>query len=174
MGVSEAPGLGSLYRVDAAWRIDRLLDRVSISNGLAWSGDARTMYYIDSPTRRVDAFDFDVANGAIANRRTVIEVDDGYPDGMCIDRQDNLWVAFWGGWGVGCFDPRSGKRIARVKVPVEAVTSCCFGGPNWDELYITTASRDLDEVGRACQPLAGSVFRAKPGASGWPTVMFVG
>ena len=174
MGISEAPGLGSLYRIDGAWRIERVVDGVSISNGLAWSGDGRTMYYIDSPTRRVDAFDFDPANGAVANRRTVIAVDDGYPDGMCIDRQDNLWVALWGGWGVGCYDSRSGKRITKVDVPVEAVTSCCFGGPNGDELYMTTASRDLDETGRTRQPLAGSVFRAKPGVSGRPTVMFAG
>lgn len=174
MAVSEAPDLGSLYRIDAALRVARMVERVSISNGLAWSRDGRTMYYIDSPTRRVDAFDFDAANGALANRRTVIEIADGFPDGMCIDEAGNLWVALWGGWGVVCFDPRTGTALAKIDIPVECVTSCCFGGAAWDELYITTASRDLDAAGRARQPLAGSVFIARPGVRGVPTDLFEG
>jgi sugar lactone lactonase YvrE len=174
MSVSEAPGLGSLYRVDEAWHIDRVLTGVSVSNGIAWAPGHRTMYYIDSPTRRVDAFDFDPLTGNIANRRTAIEVTKGFPDGTCIDAAGNLWVALWGGWGVACYDPRTRAEIARVEVPVEAVTSCCFGGPGWNELYITTASRDLDAGGHARQPLAGSVFRAYPGIPGPPTQLFAG
>ena len=123
MAVSEESGRGSLYRVDAALRVQRIVENVSISNGLAWSLDGRTMFYIDSPTRRVDAFDFDPASGAVANRRAVIEVADGFPDGMCIDGEGNLWVALWGGSGVACFDPRSGARLAKIEVPVKAVTS---------------------------------------------------
>jgi sugar lactone lactonase YvrE len=174
MGVSEAPSLGSLYRIDASWRVDRIVPEVSISNGLAWAPDGRTMYYVDSPTRRVDAFDFDPLTGDIRNRRVVVEVADGFPDGMCIDRAGNLWVALWGGSGVACFDPRAGTQQAKVEVPVEAVTSCCFGGAAWDQFYITTASRDLDAGGRARQPAAGSLFRANVGASGLPTQLFGG
>jgi sugar lactone lactonase YvrE len=174
MSVSEAPGLGSLYRVDGVWRIDRILAGVSISNGLAWASDSRTMYYIDSPTRRVDTFDFDSLTGDIANRRTAIEITEGFPDGMCIDTAGNLWVALWGGWGVACYEPSTRAEVARIEVPVEAITSCCFGGPAWNELYITTASRDLDANGHATQPLAGSVFRAHPGIAGPPTQLFVG
>ena len=174
MAVSEAPELGSLYRVEAEARISRMVERVSISNGLAWSRDGRTMYYIDSPTRRVDAFDFEPATGALANRRTVIEIADGFPDGMCIDEAGNLWVALWGGWGVVCFDPRTGEALAKIELPVEAVTSCCFGGAAWDELYITTASRDLDAGGRARQPLAGSIFIARGAGRGVPTDLFAG
>ena len=174
MAVSEAPGLGSLYRIDASSSITRMIENVSISNGLAWSLDGRTMFYIDSPTRRVDAFDFDPATGALAHRRPVIEIADGFPDGMCIDAAGNLWVALWGGWGVACHDPRTGARLAKIEVPVEAVTSCCFGGDACGELFITTASRDLDAAGRARQPLAGSIFVAKPDVPGMPAQLFAG
>ena len=174
MAVSEDPGLGSLYRVDASLRVARMVENVTISNGLAWSLNGRTMFYIDSPTRRVDAFDFDPENGTLANRRTAIEIPDGFPDGMCIDTTGNLWVALWGGWSVACFDPCTGECLAKIEVPVEAVTSCCFGGDALDELFITTASRDLDAAGRAQQPLAGSIFVAKPGAIGFPSPPFAG
>ena len=174
MAVSEAPELGSLYRVDADWQPRRMIERISISNGLAWSLDGCTMFYIDSPTRRVDAFDFEPAGGGLSNRRTAIEISEGFPDGMCSDVAGNLWVALWGGWGVGCFDPRTGAQLAKIEVPVEAVTSCCFGGADLDRLYITTASRDLDAVGHARQPLAGSIFRAHPGVAGIPTRAFAG
>ena len=174
MAVSEAPGLGSLYRIDASWCVDRMVSEVSISNGLAWAPDGRTMYYVDSPTRRVEAFDFDPNSGDIRNRRVVVEVADGFPDGMSIDRAGNLWVALWSGWGVACFDPCNGTQLAKVEVPVEAVTSCCFGGAAWDELYVTTASRDLDADGRGQQPAAGSIFRANVGVSGLPTHLFAG
>ena len=173
MAISEEPGRGSLYRVDAPLSIARMVENVSISNGLAWSLDGRTMFYIDSPTRRVDGFDFDPASGALANRRTVIEVADGFPDGMCIDAAGNLWVALWGGWGVACFDPRTGMQVAKIEVPVADVTSCCFGGDEWDELFITTASRDLDVAGHARQPLAGSIFVAKLGVAGPPTQLCI-
>ena len=174
MAVSEMPGLGSLYCVDTSWKITRCLERVSISNGLAWSPDGGTMYYIDSPTGRVDAFDFEGKRGALSNRRTVIEIADAFPDGMCIDAGGNLWVALWGGWGVACIDPRKGRQTAKVEVPVRDVTSCCFGGENDDELFITTASRDLDAAAREAQPLAGGIFRARPGVRGTGTQCFAG
>lgn len=169
MAMSEASSQGSLYRFDGRGAV-RMLEQVSISNGLAWSPDGATMYYIDSPTRRVDAFDFH--DGEISNRRSVIEVVDGFPDGMCADSDGNLWVALWGGWGVACYDPRTGKRVAKIDVPVEAVTSCCFGESG--ELFITTASRDLDKEGRERQPQAGGIFRAETGVVGMPVMAFLG
>jgi len=174
MSIAEAPGCGSLYRMDTSCQIERLIEGVSISNGLAWASDDRTMYYIDSPTRRVDAFDFDPLHGTLTNRLPVVEIQDAFPDGMSIDAEGNLWVALWGGWGVACFDPRTGKQLAKVEVPVEAVTSCCFGGPELTDLYITSASRDLDAEGKRQQPLAGSVFRAHVGTAGLPTQAFAG
>ena len=175
MGMDESPNVGSFYRLNRNLSVDKLFDRVSISNGLAWTGDQKSFYYIDSPTRRVDVFDCDMAAGTVSNRQTAFELPDGmgYPDGMCIDNEGMLWVALWQGWGVARFTP-GGALLGKVEVPVECVTSCCFGGENWDELYITTSSRDLDEAGRAAQPLAGGVFLCRPGVSGPPTNLFLG
>ena len=175
MGMDETPNVGSLYRLNRNLSADKLFDQVSISNGMAWTSDQKTFYYIDSPTRRVDVFDCDMAGGTVSDRRTAFELPEGmgYPDGMCIDNEGMLWVALWQGWGVARFAP-GGALLAKVEVPVECVTSCCFGGENWDELYITTSSRDLDETGRAEQPLAGGLFRCRPGVSGPPTNLFLG
>ena len=175
MGLDEAPNVGSLYRLNRNLSTDKLFDQVTISNGMAWTSDQKTFYYIDSPTRRVDVFDCDMAGGTVSDRRTAFGLPEGmgYPDGMCIDNEGMLWVALWQGWGVARFAP-GGALLAKVEVPVECVTSCCFGGENWDELYITTSSRDLDETGRAEQPLAGGLFRCRPGVSGPPTNLFLG
>ncbi len=175
MGLDEAPNVGSLYRLNRNLSTDKLFDQVTISNGMAWTSDQKTFYYIDSPTRRVDVFDCDMAGGTVSDRRTAFELPEGmgYPDGMSIDNEGMLWVALWQGWGVARF-ALGGALLAKVEVPVECVTSCCFGGENWDELYITTSSRDLDETGRAEQPLAGGLFRCRPGVSGPPTNLFLG
>ena len=175
MGMDETPNVGSLYRLNRNLSTDKLFDQVTISNGMAWTSDQKTFYYIDSPTRRVDVFDCDMAGGTVSDRRTAFELPEGmgYPDGMSIDNEGMLWVALWQGWGVARFAP-GGALLAKVEVPVECVTSCCFGGENWDELYITTSSRDLDETGRAEQPLAGGLFRCRPGVSGPPTNLFLG
>ena len=175
MGMDETPNVGSLYRLNRNLSTDKLFDQVTISNGMAWTSDQKTFYYIDSPTRRVDVFDCDMAGGTVSDRRTAFELPEGmgYPDGMSIDNEGMLWVALWQGWGVARFAP-GGALLAKVEVPVECVTSCCFGGENWDELYITTSSRDLDETGREEQPLAGGLFRCRPGVSGPPTNLFLG
>lgn len=175
MGMDETPNVGSLYRLNRNLSTDKLFDQVTISNGMAWTSDQKTFYYIDSPTRRVDVFDCDMAGGTVSDRRTAFGLPEGmgYPDGMCIDNEGMLWVALWQGWGVARF-ALGGALLAKVEVPVECVTSCCFGGENWDELYITTSSRDLDETGRAEQPLAGGLFRCRPGVSGPPTNLFLG
>lgn len=170
MAVNETPGCGTLYRVHPDGRIVPMVRKVSISNGLAWSPDGRTLYHVDSPTRRVDAFDVTPTTGNLSNRRTVIQLTHGFPDGMCADASGNLWIALWGGWSVVCHDPLTGRRLAEVQVPVEAVTSCCFG--DHDDLWITTASRDLDAEGHSQQPLAGGIFRAKVGVTGFATVPF--
>ena len=175
MGLDEAPNVGSLYRFNRNLSIEKLFGDVSISNGMAWTADQKSFYYIDSPTRQIAVFDCDMDSGTVSNRRLAFELPEGmgYPDGMCIDSEGMLWVALWQGWGVGRFDP-SGELLSKIEIPVERVTSCCFGGQNWDELYITTASRDLDQSGKLEQPLAGGVFRCKPNVSGPPTNLFLG
>lgn len=176
MSCLETPGVGNLYCMNLEGKVEARLDGITISNGLAWSQDQQTLYYIDTPTRRVDAFDFDPETGAIANRRPVIEIPDGmgYPDGMTIDAEGRLWVALWAGWGVGCWDPSTGALLSKVELPVECVTSCCFGGPDYQTLYITTASRDLDAAGWVQQPLAGGLFAAEVGVGGLPAQAYMG
>ncbi|MDQ3013062.1 MAG: SMP-30/gluconolactonase/LRE family protein [Acidobacteriota bacterium] len=171
---------GFLYRLDADLSVHRQLDNVWISNGLAWSPDDRTMYFIDSPTGEVIAFDFDAAAGEIGNERLVIEIPEGggSPDGMTIDEEGMLWIALWDGWRVIRVNPASGNGagaiIDEIKMPVARPTSCVFGGANLDELYITTASTRLPAEELAKQPLAGGLFRCKPGVKGFAAVEFAG
>jgi len=114
---------------------------VSISNGLAWSADGATMYYIDTVTSRLDAFDYDLASGAVSNRRAVANFDpaDGYPDGMTIDADGSLWIAFWGGSAVRQV-AASGEVLASIAVPATNPTSCAFGADG--RLYVTSAAKD--------------------------------
>jgi sugar lactone lactonase YvrE len=167
---------GALYCLDAGGGCHRKLGDIWISNGLAWSGDDQTMYYIDSPTQRVVAFDFDVAGGGISGQRTVIEVPEGMgtPDGMTIDEEGMLWVALWDGWRVTRWNPADGRLLGEVEMPVARPTSCVFGGENLDELYITSASTRLPAGELAKQPLAGGLFRVRPGIRGARTHAWAG
>lgn len=144
---------------------------ISISNGLDWSRDGSRFYYTDTPTQRVDVFDYDVDSGKLLNRRPLVSIppERGAPDGLCCDADGNLWVALWGGSGVECFDGRNGKSLARISVPARQVSSCCFGGANYNQLFITTAWQDCDRAVRDDDPLAGGIFVAEPGVQGQPT-----
>jgi len=175
MALDEHAGAGALYRLDPDGAVHTMLRDVTISNGLDWSGDARTMYYIDSGRRSVDAFDFDAASGSIANRRTLVRVAerDGVPDGMTLDADGCLWVALWGGGAVHRYGP-DGALEAIVRLPVQHVTCCAFGGCELRDLYITTAAIKLSDRERAEQPHAGGVFLARPGVRGRPANRFNG
>ena len=167
-------GSANLYRIDHTLHPVKVLDQVTISNGLAWSANRRTMYYTDTVTRRVDQFDYDLASGGISNRRPLVEIPEGagYPDGMAIDAADNLWVALWGGSAVVCYDGKTGAERARVTLPVSQPSSCAFGGKDLDTLFITSAWQDLSPAARANEPLAGSIFRVFPGVHGTPITPF--
>jgi sugar lactone lactonase YvrE len=161
-----AAGQGALYRLDADHSVARVLDGVSISNGLAWSADGKTMYYIDTGLERVDAFAYDLASGRIERTRTVVAFPpgDGRPDGMAIDIEGYLWIALSGGWAVRRY--RTDGRLDReVKVPARLVTSCAFGGHDLSDLYITTAGYDVAD-GDTAQPHAGGLFRYRAAVSG--------
>jgi sugar lactone lactonase YvrE len=175
MDEEEREPLGSLYRLDVDGTVSRMLGGLVISNGLGWSPERSTMYHVDSPTRRVDAFDFDLRTGAIANRRTVFSFEPGAgdPDGMSVDAEGFLWVALWGGSAVRRFSP-GGTLDAVVEIPASQVTSCTFGGPELDELYVTTARRGLGPDGLVSEAAAGGVFRARPGVTGQPSHRFAG
>lgn len=144
------PGVGALYRLETDFRVDKVLDDVTISNGLAWSPDDRTMYFIDSRSNGVDAFDYDAGSGAIVRRRRVVDVPpaSGVPDGMTIDAEGFLCVALWGGWAVHRYTP-DGTLDGIVELPIANVTSCAFGGAQLDELYVTSATVGLspEELG---------------------------
>lgn len=161
--------IGSLFRLGADQQAVRVLDGVTISNGLAWSPDGRMMYYIDSATYGIDAFDFDPESGSVANRRRQVELPRawGLPDGMTVDAEGLLWVAFWGGSAVRRLSP-GGELVEAVDLPVSQVTSCAFGGDAFDELFVTSARDGVPEDRRASQPHAGGVFRLRPDVPGLP------
>jgi len=176
MSLDDQPSQGSLYCLEADGRIRPVLTGVTISNGLAWSADGGTFYYIDTPTRQVLAYDFDAEEGALSNPRTAVHFPEGegYPDGMTIDAEGMLWVAHWGGGKVSRFHPATGERLTEIAFPAELVTSCAFGGRDLDELYITTARTGLAEDRLQKQPSAGGLFRIKPGVKGTPTIGYAG
>jgi sugar lactone lactonase YvrE len=170
-------GSGALYSLNTDFSVKKRLDNVTISNGLAWTKDHKIFYYIDSPTCQVDAFDYDINTGNIGNRRTVISVDQelGFPDGMTIDGEGMLWIAHYGGGRVTRWNPKKGNMLATIEIPsAKLVTSCAFGGINLDELYITTASVDLNEQDLMKQNLAGSLFKIKLDVTGIPAFNFKG
>jgi sugar lactone lactonase YvrE len=154
----------------------------SLGEGVLW--DDRTdrllwvdIHYIDTPTNRVDAFDYDMERGDISNRRVAFEItrEQGGPDGMTIDTEGNLWVAHYGGGCVRCWDPRTGEILEAVDVPgARSITSCAFGGTNRSTLYITTASRHMSEQERAEYPASGFLFAAETSARGRETFEFGG
>ncbi|MCU1490755.1 MAG: Senescence marker protein-30 [Acidimicrobiaceae bacterium] len=162
----ESEALGALYSLSPNGEVVTVLEGVRVSNGLAWSADLSTFFYIDSGGHTVDAFDRDADSGALSNRRAVTEISGGSPDGMAIDDEGMLWVAVWGGHRVDRIDPESGERVATIEVDASQVASVSFGGPGLDELYIVTARTGLDEAARASQPHAGDLFVAHPGVSG--------
>ncbi len=169
-------GAGSLYMLDANHQVTRRLADVSISNGLAWSVDKTTMYFIDSLAYTVDAFDYDDATGEIGNRRAVVRIlaDTGIADGMTLDEEGKLWVAQWGGSRVCRWDPANGRLLETIEVPAANASACAFGGPNLDELYITTANIGLSPATLAKQPHTGGIFKVKPGVRGLPAFAYAG
>ncbi|MBC8350670.1 MAG: SMP-30/gluconolactonase/LRE family protein [Planctomycetes bacterium] len=174
--VEEDMTAGTLYCLYPDGRVEPRVPDVGISNGIVWTSDKETMYFIDSPTRRVDAFDYDNETGEISNRRTAIALPEGmgYPDGMAIDSEDKLWVALWAGWGVARFDPITGDLLEKIDVKASQVTACAFGGPGLRDLYITTARRDLDDEALKAQPDAGGMFHIKLDVAGVPSSEYAG
>ncbi|WP_328921850.1 SMP-30/gluconolactonase/LRE family protein [Streptomyces griseoaurantiacus] len=160
MRYDEATGGGTLSRITGDGAAEVVLDDVTVSNGTGWSPDGRLMYYIDTPTRRIDVFDHDPATGRVSGRRPLATVEDGagYPDGLTVDADGCVWVALWDGAAVRRYTP-SGELDRMVPLPVPRVTACAFGGPELTDLYITTARVGLSPA----PPLAGSLM-VLPGA----------
>ncbi|MCZ7647670.1 MAG: SMP-30/gluconolactonase/LRE family protein [Planctomycetota bacterium] len=163
------PGHASLFRVDADLTVTKMVDKVTISNGLCWSLDRKTFYYIDTPTRRIDAFDYDERSGNIAERRTAVAIPEekGWPDGMNIDSEGRLWVAHYGGGRVCCWDPKTGACVEEIFVPgAKNVTNCAFGGKDLKDLYISTARQHLSAEDPAPAAERGGPLRLPLGCRG--------
>ena len=159
---------GALYCIDKEFSVAEKLSRLTISNGMAWSLDNKTFYFIDSNTYKIDAYSFDLETASIEFIKTAIEVPkkSGMPDGMTIDKEGMLWVAHWDGFAVCRWNPHNGELIDTIDLPVPQVTSCTFGGENSDQLFITTASTGLSKEQLLEYPLSGHVFVAQPGVKG--------
>jgi sugar lactone lactonase YvrE len=170
MATVHEPGAGSLYRLEADGEVVKALSGVTISNGLGWSPDGRTMYYTDTATGGVDAFDFDEPTGQINGRRRLIDIPPGrgLPDGLAVDEKGCLWVALYDGAALCRYRP-DGTLCTTIGFPVSLVTSCAFGGPDLRDLYVTTAADR-----HPGEPLAGAVFRCRPGVAGLPCHPFAG
>jgi sugar lactone lactonase YvrE len=163
MSVKDEPYAGNLYTLEHDLSVSLKIKGVSCSNGMAWSPDHKTFYYIDTPTQQVVAYDYNITDGSILNKKMVITIPqkEGYPDGMTIDSEGMLWVACWDGWQITRWDPYTGKLLQRISLPVSKVTSCTFGGNNLEDLYITSAKVGLNDPELKEQPLAGSLFVIK-------------
>jgi sugar lactone lactonase YvrE len=169
------PGEGTLYRLDPDGSVHIIIPGVTTPNGIGWSPDDTIMYFTDSGTRTIYAFDYDTVGGNVINRRTFIETSEeiGTPDGMAVDREGYIWSACWDGAKIARYTP-SGTVDRIIPVPALRPTSCVFGGPNLDELYITSASTGLNEEQLKEYPLSGDIFRLKVDVTGREKFKFAG
>jgi sugar lactone lactonase YvrE len=176
LALEGTPHVCNLWRLDADLSVHKILDKVSVSNGIVWDAARTSMYYVDTPTRRVDRFDYNHETGEVSNRSVAVRIpaEMGYPDGMTIDSEGMLWVCLWQGGKVSRWDPAEGRLLQTIDVPASNVTSCAFGGRHLDQLYITTARITIDEAQLKEQPLAGGLFRADAGVTGVPAFEFAG
>ena len=174
MDDTEKQATGTLYRIDQGLNCTAKDRGYKVTNGPAFSPSGGVMYHNDSARQVTYAFDLD-AGGNATNRREFARYGegDGYPDGMTVDAEGCLWIAFWDGWCVRRYSPE-GECVARIDVPAARPTSCAFGGEQLDQLYVTSATIGLDEAALAMQPNAGGLFMTVPGVRGIAERPFLG
>ena len=172
-GYGEAGPDSGLYCMDAEKNVKTMLTGVIQGNGMAWSKDNKKFYFVDTQKHHIEEFDYDIEKNEITNGRVCVSVPDemGIPDGMTIDDEGYLWLALWGGCSVVRCNPVTGEFVEKVEIPALNVTSCCFGGENMDELYVTTGALNTD---MEQYPYAGGVFKFKPGVTGAPSYRYKG
>lgn len=173
MDLKFAAPIGALYRLDADGESHKMRPAVTCSNGLGWSPDNRTMYYTDTPTRAIFAYDFDLETGSISHERLFAQDTEGFPDGLTVDAEGYVWSAKWDGWQIVRYKP-DGRVDRQIPLPVQRPTSCTFGGPQLTQLYVTSASTGLTAAERAEQPLAGCLLVIETGITGLPEPAFAG
>lgn len=172
---SQRRSIASMYRVATDRSVRKVRGGIKTSNGFAWSGDGRTMYFTDTPTLNILAFDYDVQSGEMGNERIFATVPQGHgrPDGATVDVEGCLWSAHFAGSRVTRYSP-SGEVLLTVDIPAQNVTSCTFGGADMSTLFITTAREDLTQEDLVHQPLAGNVFAYDAGVAGVPMHRYAG
>jgi sugar lactone lactonase YvrE len=174
---AEATPKGTLYVLNSDHSFRPMRQDVMVSNGMAWTQDGKTMYYTDSGTKRVDAYDYHPETGELSNMRTVIRLgeEDGFPDGLTIDKEGMIWLAQWGAWCVCRYNPATGERLQKIDVPAAHTSACTFGGEDMSTLYITTARARISESElQGPQNKAGSLFSFKTDTQGFPAHTFAG
>lgn len=176
---------GALYRVDPDGTVTTMLDGLAIANGMDWSPDGSIFYFTESLSRRIEAFDFDVARGTISGRRTLVEIGygEGGPNGLTVDNEGCVWVAVTGSGEVRRYSP-AGALLTRVSIATPGATSCAFGGSDGATLFITSLGRRMPEVARKIGltdammnndgPQSGALFVCQPGTTGRPATAFAG
>lgn len=174
MDDNQQAATGTLYRIGPDLRCTPVDEHYKITNGPAFSPSGDLMYHNDSARQVTYVFDLD-GDGNATNRREFATYGegDGYPDGLTVDSEGCLWIAFWGGWCVRRYSPDA-ECLRKIELPVEQPSSCAFGGGDFDQLYITSASIGLDEAALAVQPQAGGLFVASPGVRGVAEIPFAG
>lgn len=158
-------GAGTLYCIDNELNVEAKITNLRISNGMAWSLDSTRFYFIDSSTYRIESYFFDGKMGDIIFEKTAITIPEsmGLPDGMTIDSEGMLWVAHWGGFAVRRWDPDTSELLETIEFPAPQITSCTFGGPDFDHLFITSARVGMSETDLEKYPQSGNVFVVKTG-----------
>lgn len=172
MSLNLEPRRGRLLRIDPSGGVTSVLEHVGLSNGLDWSPDGLTLYFVDSLAEGVDALESDTAYGLPQRRRRFVDIDNSrstrmgvtLPDGLTVDADGFVWVAIFGAGRVWRYSP-DGRLVGTIEVPVPAATSCCFGGADLGDLYITTGGGGVDQA---------HLFRCRPGARGHPGAYFEG
>lgn len=161
----------ALYVLHTDLSVEKKYSPVTNSNGIVWTADARTLYYIDTPSKKVRAFDYDAATSSISNERILWDTsaDSSSPDGMTIDDQDRLWIAFCHGGKVVCFDPKTRSVVQQIDFPCIETTACAFGGPDLQDLYVVTGIKP-----GLTEQHAGRLFVCRPGARGVAAHSFAG
>lgn len=169
------PGASSLYRLDPEQKLSEVLSDVCISNGLGWSPDATTMYFIDTPMRCVMAFDYDLTLGSLSSPRKFIDLWEvqGNPDGMTVDSEGGIWIAMCRSGHLRRYDS-DGVLDEIIEFPTKLITSCTFGGEYLDILYVTSGTFGFSSSELTSQPSAGALFALSPGISGMPTYRYCG
>ena len=164
---------GNLYRLDPDHQLSHMRSGIKVSNGLGWSPDNQVMYYADSPTQCIFAFDYDIDSGRMTNERIFCKIEQGYPDGLTVDAEGYVWLAVWDGWRIVRYAP-DGSIDKTIEMPIQRPTSCMFGGPNLNQLYITSAIKNLPVAELEKQPEAGNIFVIEVDVPGLPEPLFMG